>query len=219
MSAFKKMFNLLRPNKISGSILDVRTMSDKSVPSNYSGNTRPSVYTFRNGYSVACRASTTSTRSEVSHVNYANELNNWRQIEPNTTLPLPSNSIMPGYYGQYGFSDPYPTTMQYQNSSYGYPFLPENQLMPPEAPLFPDNRLMGVDSPLPAMPSITPMPESRGMRPDAFRSGMVTIPLDKLKRMRAAKDLYNILNYLESDEAFLRKSKTSKTKKSSKKIL
>ncbi|XP_012155407.1 uncharacterized protein LOC105664638 isoform X2 [Ceratitis capitata] len=193
MSAFKKMFNLLRPNKISGSILDVRTMSDKSVPSNYSGNTRPSVYTFRNGYSVACRASTTSTRSEVSHVNYANELNNWRQIEPNTTLPLPSNSIMPGYYGQYGFSDPYPTTMH--------------------------NRLMGVDSPLPAMPSITPMPESRGMRPDAFRSGMVTIPLDKLKRMRAAKDLYNILNYLESDEAFLRKSKTSKTKKSSKKIL
>lgn len=59
--------------------------------------------------------------------------------------------------------------------------------MPPETPLFPDNRLMGVDSPLPAMPSLTPMPESRGMRPDAFRSGMVTIPLDKLKRMRAAK--------------------------------
>ncbi|XP_019847657.1 uncharacterized protein LOC109579897 [Bactrocera dorsalis] len=222
MSAFKKMFNVLRSSKGEGSIMDMRAMSDKSLHSTYSGNTRPSVYTFHNDFGASCRASPLSTTSEATHINYANELTNWRQMDPNqSVMPFPGNSMSPGYYGQYGYSEPYSTNMPYQNSNFGYPIMNENQMMVPENPLYTENRLMGADSPLPTMPNMTTLAEPRNQfvnsRSDAYRTSMAAIPLDKLKRMRAAKDLYNVLNYLDSDETFLKKtSKSNKSKKSSK---
>lgn len=164
-----------------------------------------------------------STTSEMSHINYANELTNWRQLEPNTSIPFPGSSMLPAYYGQFGYPETYPTNMPYQNSNFGYPLLTENQMMLPENPLYTENRLISADSPLPTLPNMTTLSEPRNQfansRPDAFRSSMVPVPLDKLKRMRAAKDLYNVLNYLDSDEAFLKKTnKSNKTKKNSKQM-
>lgn len=113
MSAFKKMFNVLRSSKGESSIMDMRTMSDKSLHSTYSGNTRPSVYTFRNEFGASYRTSPLSTTSEVTHINYANELTNWRQMDTNQSIvPFPGNSMLPGYYGQYGYPEPYSTNMR-----------------------------------------------------------------------------------------------------------
>lgn len=88
--------------------------------------------------------------------------------------------------------------VEYQNSNFGYPLLTENQMIVPENPLYQENRLLGADSPLPTMPNITTMAEPRNQfansHSDAFRSSMVTIPLDKLKRMRAAKGKLIISN-------------------------
>lgn len=113
MSAFKKMFNVLRSSKAESSILNIRTMSDKSLHSNSSGNTRPRVYSFRNHFGISSRTSPLSTTSEVSHINYANELTNWRQMDPNlSAVPFPGNSMLPGYYGQYGYPEPYPTNLR-----------------------------------------------------------------------------------------------------------
>lgn len=92
--------------------MDMRTMSDKSLHSTYSGNIRPSLYTFHNNFRT-CRTSPLSTTSEATHINYANELTNWRQMDPNqSVMPFPGNSMSPGYYGQYGYSEPYSTNMR-----------------------------------------------------------------------------------------------------------
>lgn len=76
-------------------------------------------------------------------------------------------------------------------------------MMVPENPLYTENRLMGADSPLPTMPNMTTLAEPRNQfvnsRSDAFRTSMAAIPLDKLKRMRAAKGkliISDIFTYL-----------------------
>ncbi|XP_067624189.1 uncharacterized protein [Eurosta solidaginis] len=220
MAAFKKIVNALRSNKTL-STCDTSTMSDNSLPSTYTSNT--SAYSFCNNFDVSHRTSVMSTISDIPRtINYANELTKWQHMDvANTTMPgAVGSAMMPGgYYGQYRYDDSYMGAIPFQTPSYGYPFtLDSSTLLPTDNEMFSDNHLTCTENHLPPTAHLPSLSQTKSQFPnistDTCRSNMTAISLDKLKRMRAAKDLYNVLNYLDNDDSRLKKANKSSGRKS-----